>query len=155
MLTCPTSRCRMDPPSSLAGFPRFPIATRDSRYERVESLRRKIERPALLGALVTGHEDADDVEPILERQPGVLLPEKRTHEMAVLGVVAVDRRFVRDHRHQPRLRVLLLDEILAFPALQVAAEEEIEAAVEGVPRHRVLRTEQLCRQAEAGTDEAP
>src|SRR5438034_10143629 len=75
--------------------------------------------------------------------------------VSVFGVVAVRRRLLRHDGHQSHLGVLLLDEVFAGLALHLATEEQAQAGVERIPRHRVLGAEQLGREPEAGPDEAP
>ena len=135
--------------------PGFHVTACHRRNELVQPLRRKRERLALLGALIRRHEHFHNLESVVERQPRLFLAEKDAHEMAILGLVAVGRRLVGDDRHQPHLGVLLLDEIFALLAAHLAREEQLESAVERVPRHRVLGPEQLGRQPQSGADEAP
>ena len=80
---------------------------------------------------------------------GDFLSEEHAHEMAVLRFVAVRRGLVRHDRHQPDLGVLLLDQILARLAAHGAREEQLEPAVERIPRHRILGPEQLRGQSQA------
>src|SRR5262245_36166850 len=89
------ARRRGRPPSSSTRRPR-PL--RDGRNELLQPPRRKLERRALLGALICGHEDFHNVEAVVERRLGLLLTEEHAHEMAVFGVVSVGGRFVREDR---------------------------------------------------------
>src|SRR5258708_2477319 len=52
---------------------RFPGPARDRGHELVESLRRKVERLPLLRALVRGHQDLHDVDPVVPREQPPLL----------------------------------------------------------------------------------
>jgi len=75
--------------------------------------------------------------------------------MPVLRLIAVRRRFVRNYRHQPHLGVLLLHQVFAGLSLDLATEKQLEAAVQCIPRHRVLGPQELGRKAKPRTDETP
>ncbi len=101
------------------------------------------------------HEHLHDLDPVVEGERRRYAPEERPDEVPVLRLVAVRRRLVGDDGHEAHLRVLLLDQILARIPDDLAAEEELEAGVERVPRHRVLGAEHLGREPQTGADEAP
>src|SRR3954469_455392 len=121
----------------------FPGSLRHRRNELVDSLAWIFQRPALLRALVGGHQHLHDVQAIVKRQPRLLLAKKYASEMSVFIDVAVRRRFLRHDRHQPHLGVLLLDEIFALPSLDLSTEEQLQPGVERIPLHRVLGAEEL------------
>src|SRR5207245_2620877 len=146
-----TSRTPCNPSHGRCGF-HVPRATAGMNPSK---LRREINRAALLGALIGGHQQLHYLEAVVECQRRLLARKKRTDEVAVLGLVAVGRRLIRDHRHLAHLGVLLLHQVLTQLPLDLAAKEELEAALERVPRHRVLRAEQFGREAEARPHEAP
>ncbi len=75
--------------------------------------------------------------------------------MSVFRIVPVGRGLARHYGHEPHLGVLLLDQVFARFAFHLAAEEELEPAVERIPRHRVFGAEQLGGEPQPGADEAP
>src|SRR5579863_10165788 len=117
---------------------RFPLALGHRRDEFIQAARRERERFALLGALIGRHQEFHDLQAVVEGQQRLFLAEKHAHEMPIFVLIAVCRGFIRDHRHQPYFRILLLDQVFALFAAYRARKEEFQAAVERVPRHRVL-----------------
>ena len=106
-------------------------------------------------AHVGGHENLHDLDAVVECQHRLLAVRESADEMPVLRFVPVSSCFFRDDRHHSHLGVLLLHQIFAGFAFYFAAEEKLEPAVERIPRHRVLRPEQLGREPKSGADEAP
>jgi hypothetical protein len=147
-------RCITCPPVCVRCV-RAPRAAGDGRHEVAEPAGGKSSVRPLLGAHVDGHEQPHHVGPVVPGEPRRLAAEEGAREVPVLRLVAVDRGFVRHHRHQPGLGVLLLHQVLARGAAHLAAEEQVEAGVEAVPRHRVLGAQQLGRQPEPRAHEAP
>src|SRR5687767_3169907 len=75
---------------------RPPCPARDGRDEVVDPRRREVERPSLLGARVGRHQQAYDVDAVVEGQQRLLLAEEGADEVPVLVLVAVRRRLVGD-----------------------------------------------------------
>src|SRR3989442_12865255 len=134
---------------------RFPRSLGHRRHEPFDARRWEIERLALFGALVRRHQELHDLQTVVERQQRSLPAEEYPHEVPVFGVVSVGRRLARYHGHEPHLGVLLLDQVLARLSLDLTAEEELEPAVQRIPRHGVFGAEQLGGEPQPGADEAP
>jgi len=121
----------------------------------VEPVGAKRQRSSRLGAHAGGHQQLDHLHPIVERQVWCLPVQERPGHVPILGRVAVLAHLVGHDRHQPDLGVLLLDQIVTRLATHLAAEEQLQPAVERVEGHRVLGPEQLHAQPEPGAHTAP
>src|SRR2546425_10096313 len=65
----------------------LPCPLRHRGHERIDPRAGEVERPALLGAHVCGHQDFHDLQAVVEREFGLLLVEKGLDEVTVLGVL--------------------------------------------------------------------
>src|SRR2546426_1117251 len=96
---------------------------RRSRAARRECARlRKIDRAALLGALIAGHEELHNLQTVFESQHGRGALKEGLNKVTILGLVTIRGRLIGDHRHLAHFGILFLDEVLAGLALNFAAE---------------------------------
>ncbi len=125
------------------------------RGRNCPALRAEGDGLAGLGAHVGGHQQLGHGQAVREvlLRPHAL--EEALDHMPVLGDVTVLGGFVGHHGHQTDLGVLLLDQVLAGLALDLAAEEDLQPGVQGVDLQGVLRPQQLHAQPQAGPDVAP
>src|SRR2546422_1686655 len=103
-----TSRTPCNPSHGRCGF-HVPRATAGMNPSK---LRREINRAALLGALIGGHQQLHYLEAVVECQRRLLARKKRTDEVAVLRPLAVSRPLIRHPPHLAPLRVLLFYPVL-------------------------------------------
>src|SRR5688500_2477257 len=134
---------------------RFPGTLRDRWDEGIEALWRELQGLPALRTHVGRHQDLHHLDSVLERQHPLLAPQKSAREMPVLSKVSVSLRLIRYDGHEAHLGVLLFHQVFTRLPLASPTEKELEPAVQRVPRHRVLRAEELGGQPQPGADEAP
>src|SRR5207253_3130442 len=121
----------------------FPGPECDGWNECIEARRRKLDRAALLSAVIPSHQEFYHFQTVFESQRGLLVLQKRFYEMAIFPLISVCRSLIGDYGHLSDLCVLFFDKVLASFALHLTAEKQLQPALKGVPRHRILGAEQL------------
>src|SRR5687767_9950813 len=134
---------------------RLPLSSGYGRRERFETTRREVERSSFLGAHVRRHQYLHHFDSVGESELACLAARKRANKMPVLRLISVGGCLFCNDWHQSHFGILLLDKIFAGFSFNLPTEEELETAVERIPGHRVLRSEQLGGQSQSGADEAP